>query len=171
MSFRLRFLLVLLQSLWRRESIDPRRPFRNTYRVWITEAELSVVENARYAYLFVLERFRLLFCTPLLGACWKNGWTTVMGAQIYKVKRPLKRFQKFEIITEPLCYDEKWIYFQQRIESGGKLYCTGVISVIFLAPDRKIPTREVFEKAGLAFDSPPFPESVRKFVDAEATLQ
>ena len=170
MSFRFRFFLRLLRWFFQ-PKLDFTREYRGTYRVWPTEAEISVVENARYGYLLVLERFRLAFSTDLWKICWKYGWTSVMGAQIYKVKRPLRRWQKFTIITKPVTWDEKWLYFEQRIESGGKLICSGVISVIVLAKDRKIPTREVLEHLGVSSQSPPFSEAVKKFILAERELE
>lgn len=94
-----------------------------------------------------------------------------MGAQIYRVKRPLHRWQKFTIITKPLTWDEKWIYFEQRIESAGKLICSGVISVIFLARDRKIPTEEIMPLVGLPTQLPPLSEAVKKFILAEQELE
>lgn len=101
-----------------------------------------------------------------------------MGAQIYKVKRPLHRWQKFTIITKPLTWDEKWIYFEQRIESAGKLICSGVISVIFLAKDRKIPTQEIMDAMRVSSQSAPIQrgaaplsEAVKKFILAERELE
>lgn len=170
MSFRLRLLLRILFWFFQ-PKLDFTREYRGNYRVWPTEAELKVVENARYGYFFVLERFRLLFCTNLWKICWRNHWTAVMGAQIYKVKRPLHRWQKFTIITKPLTWDEKWVYFEQRIESAGKLICSGVISVIFLAKDRKVPTREILNQIGFNGESPPLSEAVKKFILAEQALE
>ncbi len=169
MSFRLRFLLRIIRWFFE-PALDPKKEYRGEYRVWPTEAELSVVENARYGYFFVLERFRPIFSTPLWKICRKNKWTAVMGAQIYKVKRPLRRWQRFSIITQPLCWDGKWFYFEQRIESGGKLVCSGVISVIFLSKDRKIPPAEVVGFLGGEASSPPLSDAIRKFISAEQAL-
>ena len=170
LSFRLRFLLRILRWLFEPD-LDIAKEYRAEYLVWPTEAELSVVENARYGYLLVLERFRLVFCGRLWKICWKNGWTTVMGAQIYKVKRPLRRWQRFTIVTQPLYWDDKWFYFEQRIESGGKLVCSAVISVIFLAKDRKIPTAEILGLMGVSPQGRPFSEAVEKFIAAEQALK
>jgi hypothetical protein len=169
LSFRLRLLMRII--LWFfQPKLDMNKEFSAEYRVWPTEAEISIVENARYGYLFVLERFRLIFGTQLWRVCLKNRWTAVMGASITKVKRPLKRFQKFTIITKPVCWDEKWFYFEQRIESGGKLVCSAVISVIFLAPDRKVPPQEVLGTLKIQSQSPQLSEAIKKFIEAEKTL-
>ena len=170
MSYRLRLLLKIISWILR-PGLDPTKEYRADYRVWPTEAELSVVENARYGYLLVLERFRFVFATILWKVCLKNRWTAVMGAQIYRVKRPLHRWQKFSIITKPLCWDDKWFYFEQRIESSGKLVCSAVVSCIFVAKDRKIPTSEILSLIGVHSKSPPFSDSVEKFIVAAKSLE
>jgi hypothetical protein len=169
MSFRLRFLFALPFWLFGRK-LDITKELRGEYRVWPTEAEISIVENARYGYLFVLERFRLIYASGFWKHCWKHGWTVVLGAQIYKVKRPLHRWQKFTIVTKPFLWDEKWIYFEQRIESEGKLIASAVISVLFLTKDRKIPTSEVLGVLGIAANPPALPDAVKKFIAAEQAL-
>jgi hypothetical protein len=170
MSYRLRLLLKIISWLFG-PRLDITKEYRADYRVWPTEAEMSVVENARYGYLLVLERFRFVFSTILWKVCLKRGWTAVMGAQIYKVKRPLHRWQKFTIITKPLSWDDKWFYFEQRIESDGKLICSAVISCIFLAKDRKIPTAEILEIVGVKTPSPELSEAVQKFKAASDSLE
>ena len=170
MSYRLRLLLKIISWILR-PGLDPTKEYSADYRVWPTEAELKVVENARYGYLLVLERFRFVFATVLWRVCLKNHWTAVMGAQIYRVKRPLHRWQKFSIITKPLCWDDKWFYFEQRIESSGKLVCSAVVSCIFVAKDRKIPTSEILNLIGIQSKSPPFSESLEKFLVAAKSLE
>jgi hypothetical protein len=170
MSYRLRLLLKIISWLLG-PSLDVTREYRADYRVWPTEAEFSVVENARYGYLLVLERFRFVFATTLWKICLKRHWTAVMGAQIYRVKRPLHRWQKFSIITQPLSWDDKWFYFEQRIESSGKLVCSAVVSCIFIAKDRKIPTAEILDLVGIKTPSPEFSESVQKFIQAADSLE
>lgn len=170
MSYRLRLLLRIVMWL-SRPRFDVTKEYRGEYRVWPTEAEMSVVENARYGYLLVLERFRFIFCSILWKLCLKRGWTAVMGAQLYKVKRPLRRWQRFSIITKPITWDDKWFYFEQRIESSGKLICSAVVSCIFLAKDRKIPTSEILQLLGGPTLSPPFSDAVKKFILASQALE
>lgn len=129
MSYRLRLLLRIISWLTQ-PRFDVTKEYRGEYRVWPTEAELSVVENAKYGYFLVLERFRIIFCSIMWKICMKRGWTAVMGTQIYKVKRPLHRWQKITIITKPLSWDDKWFYFEQRIESSGKLVCSALRSFL-----------------------------------------
>ena len=93
-----------------------------------------------------------------------------MGTQIYKVKRPLRRWQKFSVITKPISWDDKWFYFEQRIESQGKLICSAVIAVMFLGKDRKISPAEVLQHAHILSPSPALSESVKKFIHAAESL-
>lgn len=68
MSYRLRLLLKIISWILR-PGLDPTKEYQADYGVWPTEAELSVVENARYGYLLVLERFRFVFATILWKIC------------------------------------------------------------------------------------------------------
>lgn len=170
MSFRLRLILGILRWL-RGPRIDVTKGYRGEYFVWPTEGELRVVENARYSYFLGLERIRPIFATNLWRICRANGWTAVMGTQIYKVKRSLRRWQRFSVITSPLSWDEKWIYFEQRIESRGKPVCNGVIAVIFLGKDRKIPPAEVLALIGVETPSPALSVAVLAFKASAQTLE
>lgn len=169
MSFRIRFLLRMLCWFFQ-TPLDLTREFRGDYRIWPTEAELRLVEYYRYGYLLVLERFRAVFATGLWKLLVKRRWSAVTGAQIYKVKRPLRRGQRFTITTSPLSWDDKWVYFEQRIESSGKLVCAAVSSVMFLAKDRKIPPTELVQLMGWSLVSPPLSTAVQRFQEAERTL-
>ena len=123
MSFRLRLFLRIFAWLWG-PTLDATKEYRGEYRVWPTEAELSVVENARYGYLLVLERFRFIFATVLWKVCLKRRWTAVMGAQIFKVKRPLRRWQRFTIITKPI-HQAQWDHGQPRTDCKRQLPLPG----------------------------------------------
>lgn len=170
MSFRIRFLLELFLSLFR-DSKAENRAHSVSYRVWPNEAELSIIDNARYAYFFMLGRSNWFAKANFLKTCLRNGRLVVVGCQIFKMKRPLKRFMKFEVRTSPITWDDKWLYFEQEIWANDQLMSSAVVSVIILEKKGKIKPKIAVEEAGFPnVVSAPLSEKVKSFIKVQNQL-
>ncbi len=100
----------------------------------------------------------------------KNGWGAVTGAQYITYKRPLKRFQKFEVTSQIIYWDKKWLYFEHRFLKNGKLMAHSLTKIIVFTKKSYINPTTVFNALNFQLLSIEKPESVTKLEEFEKIM-
>ncbi len=118
------------------------------------------MNNGRYLTLMDSGRWDLISQIGLLTHMRKNRWITVLGGATIQFKRPLRPFQRFDLVTRIVGWDAKWFYVEQRFESEGKLVADALVRGIFRAPGKSIPSVDVLAALGHAAPSPTLPPHV-----------
>ena len=126
------------------------------------------VNNGTYLQMMDVARsnhFGDLGMFPVVRA---RGWAPVVAASTMKCRRSLRPFDRFEITTRILGWDERMLYLEQVFTRDDKLYARGVVASRFL--DRKgnrISALDVVEDAmGEKLPSPELPEDVAAWARA-----
>ncbi|HYH18616.1 MAG TPA: thioesterase family protein [Azospirillum sp.] len=136
-------------------------PGRLRLRVWPTDLDFNLhMTNARYHSVMDLGRIDLLVRTGLGRVMLKRRWTTVLGAVNVRFRRSLRPFQRFDLVSRVLCWDEKWIFIEHRVEAATGTAAVAVMQGVFLASGKPVPTAEVVAALGLPAESPPMPDFV-----------
>jgi acyl-CoA thioesterase FadM len=166
-----RLLLVVLRAL-----LAPRLTglgeSRIRLRVGPRDLDFNLhMNNGRYLTVMDLGRTDLLVRSGLLGAVWRGRWTPLVGSALVRFRKSLRPFQAFELRTRVLCWDDRWFVFEQRITSRGEVYCFALVRALFRGRSGNIAPAEALRAGGLALESPPIPEYVRRWgeVDGEAS--
>ncbi len=115
MSRWMRFLLLAVGSLWR-PKLRPDEESVLTLRTWLTDADISHVNNAAYLTFFEMGRIDLQLRTGFVRLAFKKGWAAPMGSIVIQFRKPLRRFQKFRLKTRLACWDDRWLYVEHRLE-------------------------------------------------------
>lgn len=139
-------------------------------RVWPHEADWSNVHQAIYLLYMELGRWDVAIRSGLGRWMLKQRCAGILGAQVIRYHRPLKRFQAFDLRTRVLGWDERWFYMEHRVESRGRTMAVGCVQIMFLDPRGKRiqPATAVLACGGEA-TSPPIdvmPELLARFADA-----
>ncbi len=103
---------------------------------WVTPFDLDPnmhMTNSVYYALMDLGRIEHLIYSDLMRTMFKQKWGPAIGGITLRFRRSLALFQKYRVVTQLSGWDEKWLYYEQRIESGGDAYaiaysriaCTG----------------------------------------------
>lgn len=159
MNLWLRLLRIIIGALFGR-----RLGFFETselsFRVWPHDLDLNVhMNNARYLALMDLGRADLIIRVGLHRVMMRESWQAVIGATNVRFRRPLKPFQRFRLTTRLLCWDDRWLYLEQRITTpDGALACAAVVKAVFIRKGARVPPAETAARAGLAGPSPAAPE-------------
>jgi len=163
---RLLKLLLLLPFVPRR---DPFAESRVAFRVWPNDCDLNLhMNNGRYLTVMDLGRLHFVAQTGLLRHLFRRRWRPVMSAVDVNFVRALRPFQKFEVVTRLLTWDEKYFYAEHRIESGEALYAIATTRGLFLEGRRTVPTEEVLRALGVNSAPPPMPAVVRHWRELTA---
>jgi len=144
-----------------------------TMRVWPSDVDsFGHMNNGRYLTLMDLGRNDLIVRAGAMKLWLMRRWTPLLGGVTIRYKRPLRPFRRYELHTQILCWDDKWIYFRQRFERQGKVYAVALLKGLLrhMHGGEKVPPREIPMSLGLSPESPPMPEAVTRWIEAESKL-
>ncbi|MES9970555.1 MAG: thioesterase family protein [Candidatus Thiodiazotropha sp.] len=160
MNLIIRFLRVFISSLLRsRIGLLDSSTLR--FRVLPTDLDINLhMTNARYLSFMDLGRTDLLLRAGLLDTLRRERWKPVVGNIDIKFRRSLKPFQAFELHTRLLCWDEKWLYLEQRLESTAGVHAIATVRGLFVGRNGSVPSSMVLDQMGYRDESPPFPAQV-----------
>ena len=133
-------------------------PIRTPFRVLPTDLDvLRHVNNGVYLSLLDIARMDLLRRARLTAPLRERGWFPVVTAESIGFRRALKLFQRFEVETSVLGWDDVSFYLHQRFIRQGDIIASALVVGRFLSDDGSVPTDAVTALAGLDA-SPPIPE-------------
>jgi acyl-CoA thioesterase FadM len=163
-------MLYLILTAWRRPAVTPLGVSRLPMRVWPGDLDLLLhMNNGRYLTIMDLGRVDLMMRSGLLWKLRSRGWYPVVAALVISYRRPLKFWQRFEMTTQVVGWDERWIYMRQEFHAGGKLSASAVIKGTFRGPEGAVPMSNILELAGVTGASPKLPSAAAALADHDAS--
>lgn len=146
-------LIWVIATAWRRSPLTMLDQSRLTLRVWPNDLDTNIhMNNGRYLTLMDLGRVDLIIRSGLWRVIRDNRWAPVIGSAKMSYRRPLDPFQRFDIVTQVLGWDDKWVYIEQRFMVGEAMHARGVVKTLFLRGREKVPTSEL--AAAIGHDGP-----------------
>lgn len=120
-----------------------------TFRVWITDIDVSVMNHA--AILTVMEAGRIdaMVRANFFKIASQNKWffpSQAISVQYYK---PLKVFQKAQLFTRISYADEKWIYTEQKVVRNGAIIAACMAKSTIKKGRKTVPVSELIEKLNI----------------------
>ena len=134
----LRILITIIRAKFRKK-INPVEETSLNFRVWITDADLSIMNNAAMLSITELGRIDLMCRTGFLRHSRRNRLYLPLASISAQFYRPLKRFQKFQLKTQLIYWDEKWIYIKHHIVRNGKIIAVALTKVTVKKGRERIP--------------------------------
>lgn len=137
--------------------------------VWPTDLDIALhMNNGRYLTIADLGRWEMLLRTGFWPKMRANGWHPVVGTSKVWHRRSLMPFQRFELTTRIIGWDEKWTYIEHRFEGTGKkagtLYCRIVVKTLFLNGREKVPTAALIHTMGFDGQSPALEDGLEQML-------
>ncbi|MDR3527593.1 MAG: thioesterase family protein [Rhizomicrobium sp.] len=167
----IRMLSVLLAARLR-ASLPLFGESRLPFRVLPGDLDYNIhMNNARYLALMDVGRVDLILRTGLWRAMWQHRWSAVLAGSLVRYRRSLKPFQRLELKSRLIGWDEKWFYIEHRIEAGGALACQAIVRGAFLGADGVVVPAMLASAVGHAGASPPLPSWARSWHDADRALE
>jgi len=125
-------------------------------RVWPQEADWANVHQAIYPLYMELGRWDVAIRSGLGRWMLKQRCAGILGAQMIRYLRPLKRLQAFELHTRLLGWDKQWFYMEHRLVAHERTMTVGYVQVMFLDPrGKRIPPAGAIQACGGDTASPP----------------
>lgn len=157
MNLFVRLLYRLIASRW-----APQLAVLDVGRVMmrVLPGDLDILwhmNNGRYLTIMDLGRLDFMIRTGMLAELRQRKWFPVVAALVIHYKRPLKLWQRFEMTTQVVGWDDRWIYLRQEFHSGGKLAASALIKGMFRSAEGAVPTAAVVALSGFTGASPEIP--------------
>lgn len=170
----LRLIITFIRSYFRKPINSSDEIVMNaismSFRIWPTECEYALVNHARYLTFMEASRLDLMRRTGHFSLLLKNRWNSLTGTCYISFKRPLKRFQKFEVTSQIVYWDKKWFYFEHRFIRNGKLMAHALVKIIIVSKKSYIDPATVFNARNLQLLSIEKPQSITELEEFEKTM-
>jgi len=141
-----------------------------TFRVWPTDLDyLWHMNNGKYFALMDLGRFDMLLRTGFVRAMRAHKWYGVVASETMRFKRSLTPFQRFELRTRTIGWDDKSFYLQHTFLRRGEVIGVAVVRARFLSRETRdaLTAPEVANAVSPGAISPPLPDYIRQWQAAE----
>ncbi len=140
------------------------------FRVWPNDLDTNLhMNNGRYMTLMDLGRLDLLLRNGAIRHVLAQKWYPVLASCHIRFRRPLNLFQRFEIRTRIVTWDEKWIYLEQRILRNGDMAVHAYLKGVFVArAGGSVPVTRLLELMGIRQAPPETPAGLAAWKAAEA---
>ena len=157
--------------MFRRSDAELLDEFAITSRVLPNDLDLNGhMNNGRYLTIMDLGRIGLMVRLGLLTQVLRRRWRPVIGSATIYFKRPLGPFERYELITRVIGWDDKWFFLDQRFRSQGKLAAYGIVKAAFRTSMETIPPAVVLASIHVTTSSPPTPKAIETWLLAETFI-
>jgi acyl-CoA thioesterase FadM len=166
---RLLFLLVRLMNVQRRSVLEDSRV---SFRVMPNDCDINLhMNNGRYLSFMDLGRLHLVAQVGLLRVVIKNRWKPVLAAAEINFIRSLAPFEKFDMVTRVVTWDDKYVYMEQRFETREALCAHAFVKGLFLATEGRISNPAVLRMLGYDGTAPPMPDELRIWAELGTAIR
>ncbi|HYK01885.1 MAG TPA: thioesterase family protein [Thermoanaerobaculia bacterium] len=163
-----RFLYVIVRSRFR-SRLGPLDESVVRFTVLPHDCDLNFHLNAgRFVSFMDIARVELIGRTRLLGMLLRRGWRPVMGGCVVRYRRSILPFERFDIRTRVVGWDEKWIYVEHVVEKDGEFCAIGHMRTVIRGRNGTIAPQDVLALLKLdGLESPALPEFVQQWRTSE----
>ena len=169
MRLRFRLLFLMISSFWK-NPIGILDEFVLNLRVFPNDIDITKISNDRYLALMDLGRMDIAFRLGLMKSMFKNKWGPLTTFNTIRFRYPLIAFQKYQLRTRIVWWDDKTFYYKQVFERKGRVVATGYVYTTFIGPNGSVPPSEVLAELGLSLTKPNEPVIVSKLREIEGLI-
>jgi acyl-CoA thioesterase FadM len=137
-------------------------------RVWVNDLDTNLhMNNGRYLTIMDLGRLDFIVRTGLGSIMLKRHWRPMVGSAVIRFRRGLAPFERYELKTRVVWWDDKWFWIEQRFERAGAVVAIGAVKGLFRQPMGNVPTPEVLDLLGVHERPGAIPDWIAAWRDAE----
>ena len=137
-------------------------------RIWPTDIDVYLhVNNGRYLTLMDFGRLVHTVRTGLLPVMLRRRWIPVLGSATVNFWRELRTFERVELVTRLVHWDDRWFYYEHRFEKGGEAYALGLVKGIIKHGRQTIAPAVLMQAMGHSGEPPPPGDYLRQWMSAQ----
>ena len=143
-----RLLLTFLLSFFRPKILltDSTTLF---FRVFPFEADFKYMNNSSFWTIAEMGIMDIYFRSGAFKVCRNNHWMPLMTSQKIVYRKPLKRFERFQLRTRIIYWNDKWVYFNNTFLKNGQLIANCLINAVLISKKGKISPQDFMATIGI----------------------
>lgn len=165
MTLFIRTIQTLLRSKFRKPIKDINHITRHKFRVLPIDIDVyRHMNHAKYLNYLEAARWDLQVRSGFLKLALKKGWIGPLSHVQLDYYRPLTLFQEFEVTTQFVGFEEKWLYMLQRVWSGEKEMARALIKSTIRKGRQNITPEEYLDPLGFDRQSLIVPDDLKDWI-------
>jgi acyl-CoA thioesterase FadM len=116
------------------------------------------VNNGRYFTLADIGRMDFVLRTGTAKVALKHKALPIVGDAMAKFRKDLKVFERYEMQTRVLGWDEKWVFMEHRFVRGGRVAGVVVMRGLFRTSAGVMTPAFLLQEMGISHASPALPD-------------
>lgn len=142
-----------------------------SFRVLPTDLDVNMhLTNSRYFSFMDLSRVDHM----IRNGAWKeiraNKLKPVLGSGSIRFRRAVPPFKRVNVTTRVVGGDEKWIYLEHKIFSGGVVYAVAILKAAFLDKAGRVPMDRLLKIFSYDGQLPPLSDALSHIRDADGAV-
>lgn len=167
MTLIFRLLQVAWRSLFRPKITDMGAEIRESFRVQPWDLDLFLhLNNAKYLNYMEATRWSLVFRAGFFFESFRKGWSLPIAKIEIRYLRPLQLWQKFEVSSQIVAYDAKWIYLHQCFTRNGKTIAQALVRSLVYSKSGAVAPEVYLEGLRLTASQVHMPATLQKWYDS-----
>ncbi len=142
-----------------------------TLRVLPNDIDIFKISNDRFIALMDLGRMDCVFRLDLIKTMLRRRWVPLVTFATIRFRYPLKLFQKYQLRTRIIYWDDDVFYFQQHFERRGRKIATGYVCATLLGPNGRISPEDILAETRQTVTRPEEPEIVPRLQELSALIR
>jgi acyl-CoA thioesterase FadM len=136
--------------------------------VWPGDIDVFLeLNNGRHLTMMDFGRFDLAARSGLLKTVKENSWGLAVAGASVRYRHRLNLFQKYELHSEVIGHDDKWIYFHQKTIRKGRIHSAALIRTAVTSKKGIVKVEEVMKAIGHIGEIPLLPDWVKAWAEAD----
>jgi hypothetical protein len=127
----------------------------------LIDTDVSRLFSQAYTTFTGLARWHFIFSSEIGPVAVRNRWIPVTVAETVSFKRSIKSFEKIDLRTEIVCWNEKCFFIRQTFSVKGETRAIAYSEGIVRGPTGHLKPAEAFKIFGAHIQSPEIPEQMR----------
>ncbi len=163
----------MTKSLWRARKAPKMGPcgtYVSHHICWPWDIDMWMeLNNGRTLTLYDLGRIPLAQVNGLMAVVRKRQWGMTMAGVVVRYRRRIRAFERFEMRSRLLCWDERFFYLEQSMwKTNGECANHAVYRAAVTDKNGIVRAAQVAEAMNMAdATSPKMPDWVSKWLEAE----
>jgi acyl-CoA thioesterase FadM len=146
------------------------QPGELSLRAWPWDLDTNGhLNNGRYLTFMDFGRLHLAARAGWLLPVLKHRAKPLVALSLLRHFKPVPALAKVNLHSRLVCWDDKWLYFEQRLYFSGELAAAGLIKALIADASGPVPSAVSLSWAGYGNQgSPAMPEAMRQWLQAES---
>jgi len=139
------------------------------HRCWPHDLDFWLeLNNGRAMSIYDIGRTALGQRAGLIDTVRKEGWAMTMAGSITRFRRRIHGFERFEMRSRAVCWDDKFLYLEQSMwKQNGECASHVVFRAAVTNKNGLIPIEDVLKAMGREDTSPKMPEWLEEWSQTE----